>query len=127
MKKTKKCRAVLVDAPGDFNHKLWFSTRLDYLQYTNCRNFLSGFNPKQIILISLEPDEKIEVGDVIYNSRENVVEAVISIEDLEFISIINSNDELIIFKVIATEEQISKEYMGQFVDEYNEFDSYSGM
>lgn len=116
MKNTKKCRAVLVDVNGSYYHKLWFSTQLNLLQYCNCKNNLSGFSPKQIVLISLDQNEKIEVGDLCYYNNK-----IFKIE--------RGDNELFHLsrKVIATDDQLSSEYVKQFIDEYNEFDSYSGM
>lgn len=63
---------------------------------------------KQLILISIDPDDKIEVGDKFYN------------QDLQLIGeLIVTNTYKNIFKVIATQSQLSLEYISKFIVEYN--------
>lgn len=65
--------------------------------------------PQQLILISLEEDEKIEVGDRCYCSIENRI----------IINQFHTNVPLTRKKVVATQEQLSPELIQQLVDEYN--------
>ena len=109
--KTKLVRPVLlsssdIDAKltlyhdGNFNH-CELSTNLDKLQYhTNQR----------LILISLDPNEKIEVGDVFYSSKYNTIDTLASNGVI---------DKLTSYKVIATQDQLSPYLINQLVDEYN--------
>lgn len=64
----------------------------------------------QLILISLDPDEKIEVGDVFYSSKYNTIDTLASNGVI---------DKLTSYKVIATQDQLSPEHIQQLVDEYN--------
>ena len=74
-----------------------------------CDN-VGELNPQQLILISLE-DEEIEVGDLVFNPIANSVDIIqyVSKKDYNFGA----------KKVIATQSQISSEYITRFVDQYN--------
>lgn len=67
----------------------------------------SNFNvvPQQLILISLDPNEKIEVGDLVCDGKY-IEKAIVS-------------DYLVSKKVIATQDQLSPEYIQQFIEKYN--------
>ncbi len=85
-------------------------------------------NPRQLILISLDPDEEIEVGNQIYYPNIGVVK-VVEIEKL--IGYSNYKFETADEKcwicdltnetknVIATQDQLSPKYIQQFIEEYN--------
>lgn len=64
----------------------------------------------QLILISLDPDEKIEVGDVFYSSKYNTIDTLASNGVI---------DKLTSYKVIATQDQLSPDLIYQLVCEYN--------
>ena len=72
----------------------------------------------QLILISLDPEENIEEGDLKYNSKLNTIwkhnrESKELPDNIKHITSIDT------VKVIATQEQLSQEYIKQFVEEYN--------
>lgn len=69
---------------------------------------------QQLILISLDPKEKIEVNDTYYRDGLKSLDIC---EDLEHSELLN-NDKYC-YKVIATQEQISPDYIQQFIEEFN--------
>lgn len=66
--------------------------------------------PQQLILISLNPDEKIEIGDVFYSSKYNTIDTLASNGVI---------DKLTSYKVIATQDQLSPDLINQLVSEFN--------
>ena len=88
--KTIKVRPILVDSKG------------------HCLSILPN---KQLILISL--DDEIKVGDKHYFEGE------VKYTTKQTIEYLNSSGDNTFKKVIATQEQISPEYIQQFIEEYN--------
>lgn len=112
--RTHKVRPVLVESkePNKLRlnnkSKLTFEPQIKGLHYNGLVHTY-----QQLILISLE-DEKIEVGDIIYSEILNQFEALKEMPkgDLKFWF-----DG--IFKVIATQDQLSSKLIQQLVNEYN--------
>ena len=99
--RTKKCRPVLVESKENTGITLGINIT------KNIPGAMRGQN-YQLILISLE-DEKIEVGDLVYDTLKNQLFNVMSNYDgMEYIH-----------KVIATQDKISPEHITKFVDQYN--------
>ena len=105
--KTKKCRPVLVECSrksrkGDLViSPTGLGIHISDIEY-------SVHNKQQLILISLE-DEKIEVGDLVYDTLKNrLFNAKSNYDGMEYIH-----------KVIAIQDQLSPEYIAKFVEQYN--------
>ena len=105
--KTKKCRPVLVECSrksrkGDLViSPIGLGIHISDIEY-------SFHNKQQLILISLE-DEKIEVGDLVYDTLKNrLFNARSNYDGMEYIH-----------KVIATQDKISPEYIAKFIEQYN--------
>lgn len=122
--KTKLCRPVLVETTDKDNiynllsrpngNVLKCNTGAEY------RRLLSlGWIPKELILISLDPNEEIEKGDICFNesnpddTRNNLIK--ISSE----IACYNANILPSWKKIIAIQPQLSPEYIQQFIEQYN--------
>ena len=111
--KTKLCRPVLVKTNtksqlliNKINGRLLFdceSIIIENAQY------------QELILISLYPKEKIEIGDKYYNSVRKKIH--ICENEIEKQSV-NQFKEYA-HKVIATQSQIPPKYIQQFIEEYN--------
>lgn len=120
--KTKKCRPVLVESKENTGITLGINiTR-------NIPGIMRGQN-YQLILISLDPDEKIEVGDKYIVELFNVKGKSTGFH-LESCNVINdvwvNNTSVDLTrhinnckKVIALQSQLSPEYIQQFIEEYN--------
>ena len=106
--KTKKCRPVLVECSrksrkGDLViSPTGLGIHISDIEY-------SVHNKQQLILISLE-DEKIEVGDTYFNIVSN------EMVEVDFTIDYEQNH---CKKVIATQSQISPEYIAKFIEQYN--------
>lgn len=106
--KTKKCRPVLVECSrksrkGDLViSPTGLGIHISDIEY-------SVHNKQQLILISLE-NEKIEVGDTYFNIVSN------EMVEVDFTIDYEQNH---CKKVIATQSQISPEYIAKFVEQYN--------
>ena len=105
--KTKKCRPVLVECSrksrkGDLViSPTGLGIHISDIEY-------SVHNKQQLILISLE-NEKIEVGDLVYDTLKNrLFNARSNYDGMEYIH-----------KVIATQDKISPEYIAKFIEQYN--------
>ena len=103
--KTKKCKPVLVESKENTGITLGINIT------KNIPGAMRGQN-YELILISLE-DEKIEVGDMLLDSNLK--------DSFELFSPYENNDIPVyeFYKVIATQEQISPEYIAKFVEQYN--------
>jgi len=118
--KTKKCKPVLIESKENTGITLGINIT------KNIPGAMRGQN-YQLILISLE-DEKIEVGDKCYHPSTGLIEIIeketlITYSNYKF----KTTDEKCWIcdltnetkKVIATQDQISPEYITKFVDQYN--------
>jgi hypothetical protein len=76
----------------------------------------SNFNviPQKLILISLDNEDKIYIGDDYYSSTLNIIFNAYSDSIVK-----SSNESLNCHKVFATQSQISAEYIQKFIEEYN--------
>ena len=103
--KTKKCRPVLVESKENTGITLGINIT------KNIPGAMRGQN-YQLILISLE-DEKIEVGDMLLDSNLK--------DSFELFSPYENNDIPVyeFYKVIATQDQLSPEYIAKFISQYN--------
>lgn len=127
--KTKQCKPALVEKKelphfGD----LCFSPRYigKILIFGNFENSYQDECKKQeLILISLDPDDKIEEGELVYidlaeNSR---ITKVISLEGKHPIYNIDIEEGCAqltsLKKIVAIQSQLSPEYRMQFIEEYN--------
>lgn len=124
--KTLKCRPVLIDSKDkssvlvldDNSHKL-----------NLCEPNEAAWGHKQLILISLDLDEKIKVGDTFLADDRNTIhdKPIYSIQRCKAIQnewIFGDDSDLGYNpdwskKVIATQSQLSPEYIQQFIEEYN--------
>lgn len=112
---TKLCRPILV--PIESNNLL--ITDRKYLSLSNGRLYNPFKNCHyQLILISLDPEENIEECDLKYNPKLNTIWKH-NRENKEIPDNIKHITSIDTVKVIATEEQLSQEYIKQFVEEYN--------
>ena len=105
--KTKLCRPILIETKSE-------DTLISNREFIN---LLDGkiHNPfknqyYELILISLDPDEKIEEGDKYYDEHNGLILTASSQSD---------HDIYQYKKVIATQSQLSPEYISKFVEEYN--------
>lgn len=128
--KTKLCRPVLVESKEhnklrlDNNGKLTFEPHIQGLSYSGLIHTY-----QQLILISLDPDEKIEVGDKYLVELFKITgESVgLQLEECRQIDNIWINNFDVVStrhisnckKVISTQSQLSPEYINQFIEEYN--------
>jgi len=112
--KTKLCRPIIIlSNPNDETAKGVFNTK--------DRNWYN------IYLISLDPDEKIEPGDMYIHFNANTKEYTLFRADSRFNEGNNPNiiDKRVFVytywnkKVIATQSQLLPEYIQQFIEEYN--------
>jgi hypothetical protein len=109
--KTLLVRSVLVESKEVTNLWSYKGRRLYYDQ--------ANFNDEdetiyyQLILISLDPDEKIEEGDLKYGCGRLEKQDAFRYENTTIIGTI------IWRKVIATQDQLSPELINQLVSEYN--------
>lgn len=102
--KTKLCRPVLIDSIenskiGLYQGKLYRSG-FGY----NCNDWKN----KQLILISLDPNEKIE-GEDQYVTEDGELKQTYNM----------THKKCSCKKVIATQSQLSPEYIQQFIEQYN--------
>jgi len=79
-------------------------------------NNQSNFNviPQKLILISLDNEDKIDIRDDYYSSTINRIFNAYSDSLVK-----SSNESINCHKVIATQSQISAEYIRKFIEEYN--------
>lgn len=101
--KTKLCKPILIDDEENiykdelslFDDKLIINSKLK-----------SSSDTKQIVVVSLDKDDKIKSGDLITIGNRIIIAP--------------NTDRFIGFrKVIATQDQLSPEYIQQFIEEYN--------
>lgn len=102
--KTKLCRPVLVESKGITN--IWWS---GYKMYYNRTPEKPKTSCYQLILISLDPDDKIENNGVYYDGNGNTRRFGAG-------NCYNITSK----KIIATQNQLPTEYIQQFIEEYNE-------
>lgn len=108
--KTKKVKPVLVST----NKKVHDTYMVDNLEYQIDKKLSFNGIEKQLILISLDPDEKIDVGDIVYekDNEYQIYEISDYYKD-------NMPKEYPWCKVIATHDRLSPELIQQLIDEYN--------
>lgn len=130
--KTKLCKPVLVPASdkNDIYNLLLRPNGKVMKCFTGAeyrRMVLIGWVPMELDLISLDPDEKIEEGDTGYINIGGGTIGVISYDkEYKTWDLTTSNNihypfstREYIKKVIATQSQLSPEYISKFVEEYN--------
>ena len=109
----KLCKPILLKCDknsyiGFYNGKLYFS---EFGYKTD------GWINRKLVLISLDPNEKIRVGDLALDLGEDMRVKfnafLVTIETLNY-----ARQEC--KKVIATQEQLPLEYIKQYIKEYNE-------
>lgn len=119
--KTKLCRPILLDS--DKYQPLVFSTS-KYGGLFNSEHYSPmkemGDTYKQLVIISLDPNDKIEAGDTYFDYHTKKIN--ISSETDNTSIYIDGNFRCDCKKVIATQEQLSPEYIQQFIKEYNQND-----
>lgn len=122
--KTKLVRPVLVETKEKSTFKGQLCLNGIYLFSARESDNVGNLNPQQLILISLE-DEKIEVGNSwIYIDPINGIDygenghAIVK-NNLNSSWFEKLHDKLNYHKVIATQDQISPEYIAKFVEQYN--------
>ena len=111
MTKTKLVRPIVIDSNeinkvGDiclFPYRLNIAGKDDI-----------GYPKKELILISLDEDEEIKVGDAFYNPSTDYIRVAIS--DLGLVK----HD--VCEKVIARQHQLSPSYIATFIEQYNNND-----
>ena len=116
--KTKPCRFILLSSKekalkGDII-KVIETGKLSISAIDN------NWNPKmELILISLDPDDKIEFGDIFYNDLFNMFDVLIesNVIDDNILEILNENKHN--HKVIATQKQFSPKHICEFIQQYN--------
>lgn len=118
--KTKLCRPILI--PQDkaiWSNCLWLGRtsgqlNLDHF-YDHDPQALypidNSMLPQQLILASLDPNEKLENGDLVFDPIGN------RISNIQQIS--SKGENFGAKKVIATQDQLPLEYIQKFVEEYN--------
>lgn len=109
--KTKLCRPILVETKESTNifkdHTGLFHSNLNLQTGHSINSSVIGYN---LILISLDPNEKIEVGDKYYDSHNDLILAATAQSD---------HNVYQYKKVIATQFQLPEEYIQRFVEGYN--------
>ncbi len=107
--KTKKVKPVLIKSEKFTNI---VQILKDTISFTTTPN-IPGGKYLQLILISLDPDEKIEDGDILLDSDLKT--------SFELFSPYEEGDIAVdkFYKVIANQHQIPPEYIKQFIGEYN--------
>ena len=122
---TKLCRPILVenkDTPnvGDIVKSKFEDIHI--LTKNDSKEYIKTVAKQQLILISLE-DEKIKVGDMVLRMEESSKQLINPYKNcfIEKCTDIEENhwEDL---KVIATQSQLSPEYIQQFIEEYNNDD-----
>lgn len=124
--KTKLCRPVLVETKEPANifkdHTGLFHSNLNLQTGHSINSSVIGY---KLILISLDPNEKIEIGDEwIYICPINDIdygdkcEAIVT-NNLKSNWFDKLHDRPNYKKVIAPQSQLSEEYIQKFVEEYN--------
>jgi len=116
--KIKLCRPVLVESKVRTNFLAYKGRTLKYNQ--------ANFNDEEetiyynLILISLDPNEKIEEGDKFMDSEGFLRICTEKKSNIGIIRWCDGSDVLASCrKVIATQSQLSPEYIKQFIEEYN--------
>lgn len=130
--KTELVRPILIESKEGTLH-LSGTKLIDSIEPTGKNNLYNSV-PQQLILISLDPNEKIEVGDKclvkwgVNVSGKDLYEistcseiGVGGIHYFDEMSMSFGEHEVSekIKKVIATQDQLSPEYIQQFIEEYN--------
>ena len=110
--KTRLCKPVLVETKEPTtifkDHSGLYCTGLEPQTGHSINSCVTGY---KLILISLDPDEKIEVGDMFYDTySKNIGKATVNFGRV-------GDDHA--KKIIATQFQLSPEYIQQFIEEYN--------
>jgi hypothetical protein len=97
-------------------------------------HFMDKINPKKLILISLNPNEKIKVGETYYDTtksnisipgfnkktKENISFKISPLDVCDSQGLADYiNERKTCRKIIATQEQLTPEYIEKFIEEYN--------
>lgn len=103
-----KCRPILVESKNK-SSLIGKYKDTGNLVFNNTLKDIERGEPMELIFISLNPDEKIKDGDLVYD------------KEAKYIRILNYkwNETDFDVKVIATQSQIPPEYIQQFIEEYN--------
>lgn len=116
--KTKLCKPILVEIK-DKTSSIW-SYKGRKLYY-NQANFNDPDETRyyELILISLDPEEKIEVGDTYYDEFPTTPFGISDSYDfIKKCKYPKALDEGC-YKVIATQSQLPLQYIQQFIEQYN--------
>lgn len=125
--KTKLCRPVLIETKNPSQLYLHETKGLVKLAPVEHEPGMYGGSNQQLILISLDPDEKIEENDLYIHFNSNTNEYSLFKADEKFDdgnnpNIIDRREFVYHYwnkKVIATQSQLSPEYIQQFIEQYN--------
>ena len=111
--KTKLCRPILVEGK-EFTNLV--KTLPDTVSYTTTPN-IPGGKYQHLILISLDPDDKIREGTLVYRHYEDGGSHIgLATPKADELKRVKDNR---VWKVIVTQDQLSPEYIQQFIEEYN--------
>jgi len=136
---TKLCRPILIESKNLSTTKGQLCLNGNYLFTARESDNVHPLKPQQLVLISLDPNEKIKINDkFIYKEtfldgtvktrqdfiKYNWILTTCNKEDLPYIERalygINSKKGISgIYKVMTTQEQLSPKYIQQFIQEYN--------
>lgn len=112
------CRPVLVESKEynklrlDNNNKLTFEPHVQGLHYSGLIHTY-----QQLVLISLNLDDKIEEGDLVYRHYEDGGSHIgLATPKADELKRVKDNR---VWKVITDQNQLSPEYIQQFIEEYN--------
>lgn len=111
--KTKKGKPILVTSTEQ-SSLIGQYKDTGKLVYNDHKSDIDRGIPMELVIISLDPDEKIEIGDLHYYENE------IKETTKETIEYINNSGDSNFKKVIAIQSQLSPEYIQQFIKEYNQ-------
>lgn len=112
--KTKLCRPILVPTKEKSTFDGQLCLNGNHLFIARECDDVGDLQPQKLILISLDPEEKIEVGDKVL--RPDGVIIIMSHSDMVAYLDSQSNATK---KIIATQDQLPKEYIQQLVEQYN--------
>jgi hypothetical protein len=107
---TEKVRPILFEMNNESD--IFRKKGSDLLEYELYNKYQGAYIGYQLIFISLNPDEKIEKGDLFYDTHSKIINNA----SVNFGRIGNDSAK----KVMATQDQIPEEYIQQFISEYNE-------
>jgi len=117
--KTKPCRFILLDSKEPTNLIVLDEDKKLYQIPENSLGRIFKYGYKEIILISLDTNDKIEVGDTVLTPNNYVTKVYGKLGELLECSGDGEYDESELKKVIATQKQLSPEIINQFIQQYN--------